>query len=412
MSVSEQHCKPYPISPEPGRHSGFGDGCFSKGRAKTFFNFVNSVNFKVLWGVNAMEGRTQTGSTNWTGDWNSTQFHHMLEDWIEEGYMKNIFAFELGNEIYGQYGIEAKLTVDEGVDTFAELWRVLKESFFSSIDRPKVFGVDTALDIAWVKEFLAKMKIKDPTFQLDAFTYHSYPLGAGSSDKVDEEIMDENFNSKIYHLANQASSFDNLPLGVWMGETGGAYNSGRNTVTNRFMSAFWYVDWMAVMAESGHKAFCRQTFVGGNYGLLQVDSNSKKMLVNPDFYGALLFKELMVGKIYKAWNDKGNSTHQYFAETETINGKLQKTLLVINYSHEPILFYCDEFEDFKSATKYHLTSPNLQSSTVMINGIEAQFKPGALRFNIADYAELVGDEKLEISGHSYVFITQATSNKK
>ena len=84
-----------------------------------------------------------------------------------------------------------------------------------------------------------------------------------------------------------------------MGETGGAYNSGRNTVTNRFMSAFWYVDWMAVMAESGHKAFCRQTFVGGNYGLLQVDSNSKKILVNPDFYGALLFKELMVGKIYK-----------------------------------------------------------------------------------------------------------------
>ena len=45
------------------------------------------------------------------------------------------------------------------------------------------------------------MKVKDSTFQLDAFTYHSYPLGAGSSDHVDEEIMDENFNAKIYHLA-------------------------------------------------------------------------------------------------------------------------------------------------------------------------------------------------------------------
>ena len=27
-------------------------------------------------------------------------------------------------------------------------------------------------------------------------------------------------------------------MGLWMGETGGASNSGRNTVTNRFMSAY------------------------------------------------------------------------------------------------------------------------------------------------------------------------------
>ena len=33
-------------------------------------------------------------------------------------------------------------------------------------------------------------------------------------------------------------------MGLWMGETGGASNSGRNTVTNRFMSAFWYLDWL------------------------------------------------------------------------------------------------------------------------------------------------------------------------
>ena len=51
-----------------------------------------------------------------------------------------------------------------------------------------------------------------------------------------------------------------------MGETGGAYNSGRNTVTNRFMSAFWYLDWMGILAERGHKGFCRQTLIGGNYG--------------------------------------------------------------------------------------------------------------------------------------------------
>jgi len=39
-------------------------------------------------------------------------------------------------------------------------------------------------------------------------------------------------------------------MGLWMGETGGASNSGRNTVTNRFMSAFWYLDWLGKGSHS------------------------------------------------------------------------------------------------------------------------------------------------------------------
>ena len=35
-----------------------------------------------------------------------------------------------------------------------------------------------------------------------------------------------------------------LKMGLWMGETGGVSHSGRDTVTNRFMSAFWYLDWL------------------------------------------------------------------------------------------------------------------------------------------------------------------------
>ena len=53
------------------------------------------------------------------------------------------------------------------------------------------------------------------------------------------------FRQKVAHTASEIQHADwnsLLPKGIWMGETGGAYNSGRNTVTNRFMSAFWYLD--------------------------------------------------------------------------------------------------------------------------------------------------------------------------
>jgi heparanase 1 len=52
---------------------------------------------------------------------------------------------------------------------------------------------------------------------------------------------------------NEADWKKYLKNGIWMGETGGAYNSGRNTITNRFMSAFWYLDWLGILANEGHK---------------------------------------------------------------------------------------------------------------------------------------------------------------
>merc|ERR1719188_382528 len=77
---------------------------------------------------------------------------------------------------------------------------------------------------------------------------------------------------------------------LWVGEAGGAYNSGRPGATNAFMSAFWYLDSMATVAQLGHAAFCRQALVGGNYGLLDAATG---LVPNPDFYAALLWTRLM-----------------------------------------------------------------------------------------------------------------------
>ena len=49
------------------------------------------------------------------------------------------------------------------------------------------------------------------------------------------------------------------------------------------------------LKKYGHAAFCRQTLLGGNYGLLQNENGVIRP--NPDFWAADLFNQLMIGDV-------------------------------------------------------------------------------------------------------------------
>lgn len=59
----------------------------------------------------------------------------------------------------------------------------------------------------------------------------------------------------------------------------------------------WYLDQLGIFAQYGHSAYCRQTLIGGNYGLLQKTGDNVR--VNPDFFGAVLFHHLMGDSVRK-----------------------------------------------------------------------------------------------------------------
>jgi len=56
---------------------------------------------KIILGLNGLIGRKQVGYTNWTGQWDSTEAEMLFEEFRLTGMFNNIFAVELGNEIYG-----------------------------------------------------------------------------------------------------------------------------------------------------------------------------------------------------------------------------------------------------------------------------------------------------------------------
>ena len=146
--------------------------------------------------------------------------------------------------------------------------------------RPLVIGNDCNSNPGYLNEFLPLV-----AGVLDVVTYHHYD-GYGGDAKLASEIMTKSFLDKTRQPAIKAAFDAHMPAGteLWVGEAAAAWRSGRRHVTDAFTSSFWYADALAGDAADNHTAYCRQTLVGGDYGLL----NRTNFSPNPDYYVAAL----------------------------------------------------------------------------------------------------------------------------
>lgn len=279
-----------PITNDPDAQWGFTGGCLTRARWTEIASFARDHNAKLVFGLNGLHGRRHVKDREWTGSWDPTNAKSLMSYTKESGLP--IHAWELGNELGGWNGIQAQLGAQEVGRDFVALRRIVTELWGSGEGSPLIVGPDTGLDIPWFTEFL-----KAANGSLDAVAIHMYALGAGVDPTLAEKIMDpahmatasktaQDLATLITDLA--ATSGKDVPQ-LWMGEDGGAYNSGRNGTTNRFTAGFWSLNELGIFARAGFSVYCRQTLLGGNYGLLDKDT----LQPNPDFFNYLLFKRLM-----------------------------------------------------------------------------------------------------------------------
>lgn len=180
------------------------------------------------------------------------------------------------------------------------------------------------------------------------------------------------------------------PPELWMGESGGAFNSGADGVSNSFAHGFWYAQSLAALAAAGHTVFCRQTLVGGHYSLLD---QRNALQPNPDYYVALLFRRLMGSRVLSVrrarrhdganaaalTNGSSASLERIYAHCAPAHGATRPpqqwrrgavTLLILNYAPKRPL----ELDGVLGAAalsprlEYHLTAPSLRSRVVELNG--------------------------------------------
>uniref|UniRef100_A0ACD5ZEH4 Uncharacterized protein n=1 Tax=Avena sativa TaxID=4498 RepID=A0ACD5ZEH4_AVESA len=362
---------------------GFTQGCLPMHRWDDLSVFFHKSGAQIIFGLNALNGRVPMPDDSLGGPWDYTNADSFIRYTVEKGY--DIHGWELGNELSGT-GVGARIDADQYAADVITLNQIVDKAYEGS--KPLVLAPGGFFDAGWFTELVAKT----PN-QMDVITHHIYNLGPG----VDTHLIDKILNPS--YLDNEASTFSSLQgilkssgssTVAWVGEAGGAYNSGHHLVTDAFVFSFWYLDQLGMSAKYDTKSYCRQTLVGGNYGLL----NTTTFEPNPDYYSALLWHRLMGTKVLST---TFNGTNKIRAYTHCARDSEGITLLLINLSgnstnhiyvtsegtHEGVHPYSAKKEHRRfrrfpklseaaelSREEYHLTPKdgNLQSQHMLLNG--------------------------------------------
>ncbi|KAH9624415.1 hypothetical protein KSS87_003434 [Heliosperma pusillum] len=376
---------------KPSEMFGFTPGCLPMKRWDELNAFFKKTGPLIVFGLNALTGRIYNRDGSASGAWDPSNAESLIRYTVEKGYP--IHGWELGNELSGS-GVGTRVAANQYSTDLITLNHRLIEIYKDSEYKPLVIAPGGFFDANWFSEFLNKTQNNS----LDVITHHIYNLGPG----VDPHLIESILNPSI--LDQEASTFKHLqevikssgnPAVSWVGEAGGAYNSGRNHVTNAFVFSFWigsgrllsdHLDvslfkvWVTfrqvvtrrIIWDVVIKALVSnlQTLIGGNYGLL----NTTTFVPNPDYYSALLWHRLM-GKTVLSVNFSGTKSIRAYAHCSKLSKGI--TLLFINLSGNTTVqsnvvnngtYERNETGNVRS--EYHLTAKDgeLQSQVMLLNG--------------------------------------------
>ncbi|XP_008805083.2 heparanase-like protein 2 [Phoenix dactylifera] len=390
---------------------GFSRGCLSKSRWDELNAFLNKTGAIITFGLNALAGRRKAPEGNlYIGDWDSANARKLIRYSVLKNY--KIESWEFGNELSGQ-GVGASVDPKQYGKDLIALKKLIGDLYKNSSTEPKLLGPGGFFEAQWFADML---QTSGPGV-VNGVTHHIYNLGAGVDKELIYRIQDPYYLYQIAQIYNDILAVikDFGPWSsAWIGEAGGAYNSGGKDVSNTFANSFWYLDQLGMVSTFKHKVFCRQALIGGNYALL----NTTTFIPNPDFYSALLWHRLMGPGVLHATHQSSPFLRAY---AHCSKQKPGVTLLLINLSNStsfdvtvssdlnlypPLLT-----ESLASVTEkgqreeYHLTPQggNIQSRVLLLNG--QPLKPTS-DGQIPEMSPFIADTAapLHVAPYSIVFV--------
>ncbi|XP_031252811.1 heparanase-like protein 3 [Pistacia vera] len=361
---------------------GFTQGCLPMNRWDELNEFFKKAGAKIIFGLNALAGRSVHTDGPSEGAWDSTNAESLISYTVKKNY--NIHGWELGNELSGT-GVGTRVAAAQYVTDTMVLQNIVQKIYTGVEPKPLIIAPGGFYDEKWFKEYIDKSKKS-----LDVVSRHIYNLGPGVDEHLVEKILDPSI------LDNEVATFSAVKNLIkssgtsavaWVGEAGGAYNSGHNLVTNAFVFSFWYLDQLGMASVHDTKTYCRQTLIGGNYGLLDTTT----FVPNPDYYSALLWHRLM-GRNVLSTSFSGTKKIRAYAHCAKQSKGI--TLLLINLDnsttvHANVMFnktlsmryqrksQSTEIVQLPQASpggnsreEYHLTAKDgdLHSQTMLLNG--------------------------------------------
>ncbi|KAL0385965.1 UNVERIFIED_CONTAM: Heparanase-like protein 2 [Sesamum radiatum] len=308
---------------------GFSKGCLPMERWDQLNKLFNETGAKITFGLNALSGRKKSHGdpTLMIGKWRHGNARGFMNYTAHKGY--KIDSYELGNELCGS-GVSARILPEQYGKDMVMLKTVLRKLYPDPSSRPKILGPVGFMTSNGVDPNLIN-KIQDPLFL----------------DEIAQTHKDVSTTAKLFGPWS----------GAWVGEAGGAYNSGGKDVSHAFVNGFWYLDQLGMTSTFNHKVFCRQALIGGNYALL----NTTSFIPNPDYYGALLWHRLMGKQVLSTSHDGSPYLRAYSHCSKKTSGI---SVLLINMSNSTT-FQVSVMDDLNLyPEEYSLSSYLTESSDI------------------------------------------------
>jgi heparanase 1 len=240
----------------------------------------------------------------------------------------------------------------------------------------------------------------------DFVSWHYYPQQSrrgpiASRRAYPGRLLDPaNLDEAAYWADQVASLRDRYAPGkpIWLGETGNAQFGGEPGLSDVYLAGLWWLDQLGLLALHDQQVVVRQSLTGMNYGMIDDVTLSPR----PDYWNSLLWKRLMGSEVYSA-QVQGENTEKlrvYAHSTPGTDGAV--TLLLINLDPQRSAHVNLPGLDGE-AIMYALTTPDLFSQTVLLNGEELALTPQG---NLPDISGQPFDPGGVLSVHplSYTFL--------
>jgi heparanase len=206
------------------------------------------------------------------------------------------------------------------------------------------------------------MKATGPIF--DAFSYHFYSMpshrcmgenGADPQQLLTPEWLDRDLT--VYNFyAKERDTY--LPgKNLWLTETGEA-SCGGDTWAAKFVDSFRLLDQFGSLAQKGVKSIMYNTLASSDYGML----NEETLEPRPNYWAALLWKRTMGTRSLDPGVVPAKNVRVYAHCMKDSSGGVTLMVLNMDKTSEALLNLPVAGE------RYSLSSPDLFSPTVLLNG--------------------------------------------
>eukprot|EP00041_Stephanoeca_diplocostata_P007397 m.105224 g.105224 ORF g.105224 m.105224 type:complete len:597 (-) comp16856_c0_seq3:464-2254(-) len=377
-----------------GLRYGVGQPCQPEwGRCLNESHFLRLMDFSVAAGSRLVFGlNIQTKDSH--GVWDPTDARALIKFAQSKGY--TFFGFELGNE----QDNSAETNFEPQALDFAVLSKLLGELYPDANTRPKIIGPDIhgfhqGDDIVTAKKKLVYLNgfaknCSNLNVTLHALTHHEYiEVPQYAVAPASASLLDN--TAQIAKLVYTGLAAVEPRIQVWAGEIG-PHNGGSPNCSHssmrwaNFADVFWYVDAMASKAANGYSVFCRQDFVGIDYGIVDCATNTPL----PDYYAGILWGRTMgTGVLSVAVNNSATepSYVRVYAHCARTGNDVTVVVLNLDIRERPdVLLRVDDGTEgtapglalpaVVNATYYALTGPQGTNATaVSLNGRPLELDP-------------------------------------